>query len=124
MENKKSNLAGFIYGMQAGNIASNRMKLEVYINHILSFLKEEKKMLSIIQTINRILDILKVDSPDLDIVDWVIKLGEELMLAMSSNNIDIESQKECALAYLKIAKILEDTRVNNLAISMAKYIIK
>lgn len=119
MDTKKANLAGFIDGLQAGNIMSNKSALEVYANHIQKYLIKEGESTEII---DKIIVQLRTAVPDLQIIDMFIKLGEVYLLLIQNKQEQSVDSKGFALTFLKIAKILKDKRIDDLAISIAEHI--
>ncbi len=123
---------GFIKGFKASNISSNKSTLLILTEQIIANLKamndayEEKTSLQIKNNLHKAISLLDVVmheniSPIL-LIEQYIKFGNIVKFLINSSlyQHDHSILKDIVLDYLKVAKYTKDTRIDSLAIEIAK----
>lgn len=133
MENK-SEYPGFIGGFKASNISTNKSSLVVLSEQISKQLtlidndiKENNDNVlkeNIKQGISVMKSILDENISPTSLIELYIKFGNlfKSIISSSISNIPSPSKKEIIINYLNIAKYSKDTRIDHIAIDLAKTI--
>lgn len=130
MERNKNKHPGFIDGLKASNISTNKTSLTVsseQIDNIISLIsKQNNSIESITTNAERLQKIIKetleqgISAEEL--IQKYIKFGDTYKSALLHLRVinDLDLLKEIAVNYLQIAKYTKDTRIKNLAVEIAE----
>jgi hypothetical protein len=130
MDTEKYKFPGFIDGLKASNITINKTSLMEYSEQILSVLNQrsiptlDNPLLreNLQRAENAIKYSLKDDISTDDLIQQYIKFGDIIKsyLPDLKSTFSKAHLKELTISYLKIAKYTKDSRITDLAISVAK----
>ncbi|MFW9876303.1 MAG: hypothetical protein ACFFG0_24670 [Candidatus Thorarchaeota archaeon] len=133
MENKNE-YPGFIGGFKAGNISTNKSSLLTLTEQILKHLSKLKNdsisftnsllIENLEQAMTLLNNTLDINQTPNVLIDHYIKFGNlfKSIIHSGEKNIDKSSIKEITLKYLNIAKYTKDSRIDDIAIDIAKSI--
>ncbi len=123
--------SGFLGKFKASNISSNRSSLETLSSLIIDQIDESIKLTQDFLLIQKLKDCKKIikrsEDSDLnteDLIEEYIKFGEvfKSLLISHINEFKHSNIEKIVLNYLSIARYLNDNRVNDLAVFMAKQV--
>lgn len=134
MKNQENKLHSFIVGLKSSNIASNITSLNVYSELIKIQLEHIINMENISPVLKENLNIalstiMKTFDDQINsevLINLYIKFGDIFKSSLSDLKeiSDNKSIKEIAINYLTISKNTKDTRIQNIAISIAEELKK
>jgi len=131
---EKSEFAGFVKGMTAGNIASNLPTIDVYSDEIktnlfkisskfpASQIEEKTRIMRLYDSLNNVT--VNNLSPN-DLISLFLRLGSEFKVFFVKIPEELrqsfeKENKEIIYNYLSIAKIIKDSRIDSIGIELAK----